>query len=335
MPSHPRRVPAPFSAVPLLALALLAASPAAAQPFAGPDLEDPLAARSIAVARGGLDARLRLAGEVVDAAGRPLTGVEAEVTIARFDPAAPQLASEEKRTEVIDGYFQFACEPCLAIEVSFYRAGYHWQKAAVYVEKAAERAQPVERKNLQVVMREVGALPQLRWLRGDLVLGEAGVEEALPVAPEAQGRTAPLAAVAAKSGGTGGSLPAIRLQAGREAGGKIATRAVEGKTAPAPAAPLLDFSGVGGVQRYRPLAREQHQVVYEMREAPADGYGPTLPVEPGSAEVIYFYCKIGELYGRGKAKPATVEEVKGGHQVVAYVEIALNPDGSRNLETLE
>ncbi len=51
--------------------------------------------------------------------------------------------------------------------------------------------------------------------------------------------------------------------------------------------------------------------------------------------MIYFSCKIGELYGRGTATPAVVEEVTGGRRLVSFVEISLNPDGSRNLETLE
>ncbi len=72
-----------------------------------------------------------------------------------------------------------------------------------------------------------------------------------------------------------------------------------------------------------------------MREAPESGYGGELDLSAAGGEVVYFFCKIGELYGRGTASPAGLEETSKGRRVVAFVEIALNPDGSRNLETLE
>ncbi len=238
-----------------------------AWPLAAQEAADPLVARSVAAARDTLDASLRLSGDVVDAAGRPLNGVEAELTIARYDPGAPTLAREERSTRLVDGFFQFSCDPCIAIDVTFYRAGFNWEKIGVSVEKATARPATIERQHQRVVLREIGVLPKLRYLRGALSLREAGEEEALPVAPEAQGRTAIVSTLVAKAGG-GGSLPAIRLKSGMEADGRLATRALEGKAAPAPSGARLDFSGVGGVRRYQPLARAVHQIAYEMREAP-------------------------------------------------------------------
>jgi len=269
---------------------------------------------------------------VKDEAGRLLQDVEARVEIVRFDPEAPNMARSESQAARVDGFFRFACAACLELRVGFSRPGHHRQTLSANWSETAGRAAVVEKLHQQVILPAAGPLPRLERFAGRLVVAESGEEEVLPLSMGSSGRPAPLSALP-KAGGAPG-LPFVRLEVAR-GGGAIATRALPGKAAvAAPEAPRLDFGPDGGVVP-APRAGDLRAQNLAMREAPAEGYRRYLELDPDSAEVIYFYCKVGGLYGRGSATPAMVEETSRGKRVVAHVDILLNPDGSRRLEALE
>ncbi len=300
-----------------------------------------------AAARRDLDARITLSGEVKDDGGRLLQDVEVRIYTVVFDPGAPGASRTESRKERVDGYFRFTCEPCAELRATFFAPGHHSAElGADYSEKSGAEAL-VEKLHRQVLLRRAGALPQLERFAGRLVVAEGEEEQVLPLAVPASGGPAPLSALPAaalpKSAGGVPGLPMVRLEVARRAGGsstqgsstqEIATHEIAGKAAVvAPDRPRLDF-GEGGVVR-APAERDFRAQSLAMREAPAEGYSRFLELEAGSGEIVYFYCRVGGLYGRGSVTPAVVEETRGGRRVVAHVEIRLNPDGSRNLEAIE
>lgn len=324
---------------PLAWIAPLGLTLAASGLFAQSSPEVEARRRLVEATRESLDARITLSGTVEDEAGRPLSAVMTQVEITRFDAESPTLSRQESREEVVNGFFRFTCESCLEIRVSFWRAGHHRQTVfAGYSEGAGQNpgatAPVVEKLRQRVVLRQLGVIPRLDHFEGRLIVEEDGEEHVLPVGAKASGRPT-LLRVQPKDLASGEPLPFVRLSVGRS-GEAVLTRELVGKTALAPTSPRLDFGPEAAVLLHRPVARNLKEIRYEMREAPVDGYGPSLALDPDGAETLYFYCKVGELYGRGSATPAFVEELGGGRKrVVAHVEIELNPDGSRNLETLE
>ncbi len=281
-----------------------------------------------------LDAQITFSGEVVDDSGQPLQGVDARVEIVRFDETSPTLTRSESQEAIVDGFFRFSCNACVEIRVGFSRQGYHQRTVFADYSEAKLKNAVVEKVWQKVLLHRVGAPQRLARFEGRLVVEEGGSEQVLPVGEKASGRPAFLS-VLPKDSRSGSPLPFVRLEVGQE-GAAIATKSLPGKAAvQAALSPRVDFGPGGAVQAYQPRARNIKEIRYEMREAPEAGYQDKLELDPESSQVVYFYCKIGELYGRGSATPAMVEQTNEGKRVVAHIEIELNPDGSRNLETLE
>lgn len=323
-----------FLAASSLVAGCLWATAAAAQSPARAESQQLLDVRT----RETLDAEIVLSGRVRDDAGRPLFGVEARVEKVSYDPASPGLAKSESELVLVDDYFRFTCPACIAIRVGFSHHGYHLSSLEANYSETKDQPGPGKRPKVDkienVVLRAQGRVARLDRFEGRLVVREGGDEEVLPVGEKASGGPAFLK-VLPKDSKSGQPLPFLRLEVPKS-GNEIVTRALVGKAgSEAPQAARIDFGATGGVLRYQPRARDIRAIRYEMREAPEQGYEPTLELDPASEEIVYFYCKIGELYGRGSATPTFVEATQDGKRVVSHVEVELNPDGSRNLETLE
>jgi len=69
-----------------------------------------------------------------------------------------------------------------------------------------------------------------------------------------------------------------------------------------------------------------------MRQAPETGYEPTLAIYPDRQIPVYFFIKAGNRYGKGVLHNVRVAE--DGSRVDCEVKLYIQPDGSRNLETL-
>jgi hypothetical protein len=72
-----------------------------------------------------------------------------------------------------------------------------------------------------------------------------------------------------------------------------------------------------------------------MRTAPAEGYTSSLVLDTADRSGTYFfYCRIGDRYGKGSVAVPSFGHADDGRKVVmAHIEIRLNLDGSRNVET--
>ncbi|WP_439136066.1 hypothetical protein, partial [Pseudomaricurvus sp.] len=103
-----------------------------------------------------------------------------------------------------------------------------------------------------------------------------------------------------------------------------------------PVSAIMDFTAAeGGVVPYEPHATVQREIHREMILAPVDGYQPQLVLDPTLRGSTWFYVRIGARYGRGRAFTPSLESTENGQRLVVTFQLFLNPNGSRNLETVE
>jgi len=128
----------------------------------------------------------------------------------------------------------------------------------------------------------------------------------------------------------------VRLHVARDARGRARLARPAGAPASARERPVelaLDFGlADGGARPYTPRDRHVHRLAVEMRQAPASGYAPLLPLDPESTRRQYFFVKLGDRYGRGSVTPAVVARTSAGRRIEVHVTLLVNPDGTRNLE---
>ena len=72
-----------------------------------------------------------------------------------------------------------------------------------------------------------------------------------------------------------------------------------------------------------------------MRIAPRDGYAPVLEFPPDAGDRVYFYCRIGGMYGKGLVVRPYLREDNGEITAVSVVKILVNPTGETNVATLD
>jgi len=273
-------------------------------------------------------------GAITDPDGRPLADVLLVIETGRFDPTQPSLRQVERRRETVTGAFRFACDECSDVRIRFIKEGYHSEVVAAEArttDAPPEDERPVVTKSrLQVEMQPVVAPVELVTYRGHLTVEEGGEGEVLPLGDAELRRAVPLEVVK--------DLPVafVRLQAGLDGDGGVRVKKDRPTDLAHPVDPVLDFSAAdGGVVPYEPEAHRIEEIEREMSEAPAEGYQARLELDPSRDRPLYFYCRIGPFYGKGKVLPPAVERGSFGRRATAMVEIRLNPDRSRNLETVE
>lgn len=274
-------------------------------------------------------------GAVVGPEGRPLADVLLVIDTGRFDPSQPSLRKVERRRETVTGAFRVACDDCSDVRIRFIKEGYHSEVIAVESRTtdggSPEDERPVvEKGRKQVEMQPVVAPVEVVTYRGLLTVEEAGRAKVLPLGDTELRRPVPLEVLK--------GLPAgfVRLLADLEADGSVAVAKARPTDLTLPVAPALDFSAAGGgIVPYEPEAHRLEEIDREMSEAPAEGYLPRLELDPSRDRPLYFFCKIGPLYGKGKVLPPVIERGSFGRRAAAMIVIRLNPDGSRNLETVQ
>lgn len=279
------------------------------------------------------DGRLALAGSLLDQDGRPLMGVGVEVVRTVFAPAEPSLQRSETQSSVVDGAFRFECQPCLGLRLKFIKKGYHGDFREITALSSPLRPPVVEELRHQVRLAKAGAPARLQIFQGQIVTRVGGGDEQVVGVSKSAAGPRQRAQVQDLQLKSVEPLPFVRLQAAEE-GNQAKAGVIDGKSMAVPVGARLDFGDAGGVQRYEPQAQRIDKVLLEMKEAPEGGYQPTLDLDPIATSPTYFFCKVGDLYGRGTVSVPTLEETSQGRRVVAYVEITVNPDGSRNLEEL-
>jgi hypothetical protein len=97
----------------------------------------------------------------------------------------------------------------------------------------------------------------------------------------------------------------------------------------------LGLKGIeGGFIPATPTASQFRKKFDELGEAPVSGYRRQLEVRPSETDGVFFYCKIGDYYGKGYLVRPTFEWIRGNGIVRTDLEIYLNPTtGSRNLKS--
>ena len=77
------------------------------------------------------------------------------------------------------------------------------------------------------------------------------------------------------------------------------------------------------------------EIYREIRTAPLEVYQSTLKLDTAdiNAGDFYFFCRIGDLYGRGRVVMPSFSSGAGQQVVRAYIEIRMNLSGGRNVES--
>jgi hypothetical protein len=131
----------------------------------------------------------------------------------------------------------------------------------------------------------------------------------------------------------------VRLLPALDDEGGLAARPlpdVPGARVRVPESAVLDFSPAnGGVVLHRFAQGNSQEIYRAMRTAPADGYQSSLLLDTADRfGTYYFFCRVGDRYGKGLVAVPSFGHADDGREVVeVYMEIRLNLDGSRNVET--
>lgn len=299
-------------------------------------------------------AKMRLAGVVVDEDGNALRDVTLVIDEGRFNPAAESFSSSTERRKTINGRFDESCRMCSGLTLTFMKNGYFEEVisfAAISeeLEKTADGAK-ARKTDLRVVLMRKGELASLVRIGGGLSAGVSDRLDILPIEP-ATGRTA--TSTFALRGGKLFAFTSPRKDTTEKApldvpflyltpraglGGPFAVGTVKhptsGRTVSGvPAEVLLCASREGdGFVLYEPRRTESLLAYREMREAPADGYQRCIPapIWPAAMPTIFFYCKVGSLFGKGEVSKAQFSGFVPG-EVEAPVWLLINTNGTRNV----
>lgn len=304
-----------------------------------------LAGLVVACAGSLVNGSLRMSGVVVEAeSGAPAAGAQMRIRRSRFSLLAEDFSDVDTTTEVLgdDGAFEVRCWSCAVIRIDFVKEGFHraFETAAVDPEDRGQDRRSVD--DLVVKLLPLGEAVALVRTSGQVTVpaqaddetSSAAASIVLPVGANAA-RALPLAMLEA-GGGNDDATPAayVRLVVERDGNGRVAMAKPPGRAWEQPVAAHLDFSaGGGGAIAFTPADRHVHRVALEMREAPADGYRPTLLLDPGAGESRHFYFRAGGHYGRGSVDPATYARRTTGDRIEVTVRLWVNPEpGNRSLE---
>lgn len=276
----------------------------------------------------------RIKGRVVDEEGRPVDGVTMRIHTARAVGVRPAtgpspftdvvVGDDEQRT--IDGALEISRPSAKAVFLTLEKEGHYTRRLAFGPDDT--RATSVVRDDLVVAFPRRGRPTTLadylaerpQHARTALLVDLAG-----PPNPARCVTTAAPAADTAR-----GPALICELQPGPDGTPLLNPINTEVGT---PAPVRLRFSVPDG-GFVRAEIRDDRAVGLEMMRAPADGYAPELGIEPPlGGRPVYFYFRCADKYGRGKV--GRVLGLVRDKTVSVDVELRVQPDGTRNLETGE
>ena len=95
----------------------------------------------------------------------------------------------------------------------------------------------------------------------------------------------------------------------------------------------LELQGVeGGFIPVETTAFKIRDKYNELEEAPDNGYRKQLEIIPSQKKSVFFYCRIGEYYGKGQLYQPSIRKLRDVPYVHASVVLYLSPvAGSRRL----
>lgn len=296
-------------------------------------------------AGSSFNAAIKLAGQVENEQGTPLEQVRLHVRKSRMSLLSESfLSSDESSEELANGQFRVSCRSCSGMELFFSKDGYYSETLNFHVGKAEqpgsrmtpEVATDLVRTDLHVTLRSSQNMARLTSYKGQLSTGLAGPVTVLPLR-RGMGLHVKPERLDEPLGKDVRNLPGfVSIVAGVTDEGTFAVN-VPGARVLVPKSPVLDLNDAdGGLILYRFAEGAPGEIYRTMRVAPEEGYQASivLETENRTGGNYYFYCRIGNLYGKGLVTVPWFDHADGGQQVVqAGIAIRLNLDGSRNVET--
>lgn len=292
-----------------------------------------------------VNAEISLSGQVEGEDGKPLERVRLHVRKNRVSLMAESFLSwDETTTDLADGRFAVDCRSCSSVELFFSKPGFYSESRTFHVgssERSGDRVNPEEatdllHADLRVTLRSSQNKTQLVTYSSLMMAGAHGPVTVAPLR-RGLGRRVKPERLGEPLGSDERNLPGfIRLVATLTDEGTLAVIDPDALVRK-PKLPILDFTEAGGgliLHRYAEGAPKQ--TYRAMSVAPEDGYQAhiTLDTEGRSGGRYYFYCRIGNRYGKGRVSLPLISHDDAGQEVVqASIEVRLNLDGSRNLET--
>ena len=273
---------------------------------------------------------IKAEGNIVNAVtGEPVTSVSLVITVARFNLFADFFRSSKTERRTVDGNYQVGCYWCSSLRVLFFAEGYH-SETRVFGEQNFSSSNIIK---MQPVMDAV----TLVHYRGRLVVHQKEDENRiLPLGSKSR-LSSSLEKARQRSVKQGNDLLYIQLLTKLDKSGEPQMLMRNSLQDPRLAvSAIIDFSNAkGGVVPYTSTYVSPRDIRRSMFLAPEEGYQPKLELDTSAEGPIWFYVHIDGNYGRGRAFPPSLEDTGSGRRLVVSVELFLNPDGSRNLETVE
>ncbi len=287
-----------------------------------------------------LNGRIEVQGKVIDQDGNPVLGVTAKVRKVTFVEDLNGISRESESEETIESEFRFACDWCYSLDVHFLKRGYFpVSRTWSFGREDGISAGEISIEDIAIVMEEKPVPVKVKPFGGSVALDQAGVTKVLSCGGSSNGSVA----VGPQKAEISRLSRYISLRADLAADGSFRRRPVntrEGETLQRerPAGVSLVLSAPeDGLAVYSPIAdsRIADLVFREMREAPETGYKNEIEFDgPSSAGgKVYFYCRIGGLYGKGFVNEPSFKNTHRRDEVETIVRIRLNPNGSRNVTT--
>jgi hypothetical protein len=279
-------------------------------------------------------------GIVMDEQGRLLTAVKVNKTIFNKNGKIPT-------TEVINESFHVKEEDCMGIDLYFLKDGYYPQQVKLGTLTptgvAATGKKIIHYPDYKVVMKEVGPATYLGKFSEYLQFNCSGEAKGLMVKPLGP-RDYIMPSEAIKFNLNNNlAIPGIIFLRATCTDGQIdnlkeiiklvyygGSSAIGNGGAPKDV--YLGVTGAGnGVQAYpeSDMMISEKLVLRRMREAPETGYEQEILLNVREA-YRYFYCKIGQFYGKGYI--SYIDQIKNnGMEIEKNIYLWIQPDKSRNL----
>lgn len=295
------------------------------------------------------NAAITLEGRVEDEGGRALEDVRLDVRATRFDLTSESFSSKDESTfELEDGRFRFRCRRCSGVTMDFSKDGYYSESLSFHVPKEedgtgrlrGEEARDLVRTDLRVALRSDRNKVQLVSYEATLRAAPDGPVTVAPLRLDLGSRGVALERLGRAPSREANHLPGhVRLVPTLDDAGGLAAQPlpdVPGALMRVPAPVVVELvDAEGGFLLHRVGGSNPRPVYREMRTAPAEGYEPSLAIDTADRNgPYYFFVRIGERYGKGFVVVPSFGHADDGREVVmAHIELRLNPDGSRNVET--